>query len=328
MQRVGIAFVASGACCVTRDTLYRVEADCSMTFANSRVDHLQRPCADAVGRLVQCAFIRHISLTKHRVTGLISGGIMAELEVRVISEHREGLLVELGRVVSEHDHVLVRQRLSPDARGTSLTLVLRGPDERRSALEHALVSHPRVIRLESPQRLPGEHAADAVDTPTELTAPPRALGYGIPSGADVARVERMLPSLAKDYPRIFPWLINLEYAVTAEAREASLHLAGRRAGAWVFRRDFAFGARLALGDALKRIVLPALRELVSAELRDEQLHIRGCPLCQPGGLSGGRFFCGFIEGLLADALSSGVPCAAEVSCHCHGGAECVFDVSP
>jgi hypothetical protein len=123
-------------------------------------------------------------------------------------------------------------------------------------------------------------------------------------------------------------LINLEYAVTAEAREASLHLAGRRAGAWVFRRDFALGARLASNDALKRIVVPALRDLVTVELRGDLLHVRGCPLCQPGGLSGGRFFCGFIEGLLGDALASGEPSASEITCHCHGASECVFALTP
>jgi len=98
-------------------------------------------------------------------------------------------------------------------------------------------------------------------------------------GADVARVERMLPNLAKDYPRIFPWLINLEYAVADEARDASLYLAGRRTGAWVYKRDFALGAKLGMTDALRRIAVPALRGLVTVEQHDHQLHLRGCPLC-------------------------------------------------
>ena len=284
------------------------------------------------GWLVKAPRIRHIALRKHLSPGLISGGIMAELEVRVISERREGLLIELGRVVSEHGHVLLRQRLLPDARGAGLIMVLRGPQASRSALEVALGAHPRVLHFESSQgavdrRFPPV-SQETAEAPVVTLAPsgvPSSLG--MPAGADVARVERMLPGLAKDYPRIFPWLINLEYAVNAEAREASLHLAGRRAGAWVFRRDFALGARLATGDALKRIVVPAMRELVTADLRGEQLHVRGCPLCQPGGLSGGRFFCGFIEGLLADALVSGVANASEVSCHCHGSPECVFELS-
>jgi hypothetical protein len=254
--------------------------------------------------------------------GLISGGIMAELEVRVVSERRDGLLVELGRVISEHGHVLVRQRLAPDERGACLTLVLRGPDERQLALEGALGTHPRVISFEC-MRLPqGSPSATMTRAPS-----PRLESLSLAAGADAARVERMLPSLAKDYPRIFPWLINLEYAVAAEARDASLHLAGRRTGAWVFKRDFALGARLTLHDAIKRIALPALRVLVSTEQQGHQLHVRGCPLCQPGSLSGGRFFCGFIEGVLAESVDAQVVSVHESSCHSQGAPVCVFDIS-
>lgn len=147
------------------------------------------------------------------------------------------------------------------------------------------------------------------------------------AGADVALVERMLPSLAKDYPRIFPWLINLEYAASAETREASLYLAGRRTGCWVFKRDFSLGAKLGLTDAIKRIALPAFRVLVTVEHHENQLHVRGCPLCQPGGASGGRFFCGFIEGLLAESVDPGAVFVRETSCHSQGSPVCVFDIS-
>ena len=137
----------------------------------------------------------------------------------------------------------------------------------------------------------------------------------------------MLPSLAKDYPRIFPWLINLEYAVADEARAPSLYLAGRRTGTWVYKRDFALGAKLGLTDAIRRIALPALRGLVAVEQQDFQLHVRACPLCQPGGASGGRFFCGFIEGLLAECVDSRAVFVRETSCHSHGAPVCVFDIS-
>ena len=266
---------------------------------------------------------------------------MAELEVRVVSERREGLLVELGRLVTEHGHVLVRQRLVQDAQGASLTLILRGPDDRQLALEDALGTHPRVISFES-VRAPFD-GADAVavmsmpalpravaPAPVSVSAPQpasplqAALMLG---GADVARVERMLPGLAKDYPRIFPWLINLEYAVAAETRDASLYLAGKRTGSWVFKRDFSLGAKLGLADATKRIALPALRVLVSAEHHENQLHVRGCPLCQPGGASGGRFFCGFIEGVLTESVDPHAIFVRETSCHSQGSPVCVFDIS-
>ena len=258
---------------------------------------------------------------------------MAELEVRVVSERREGLLVELGRVVTEYGHVLIRQRLVQDAQGACLTLFLRGPDDRQLALEEALGTHPRVLSFESmrPQfagvEAPASPVAPAALSATRpaAVAPPEPVP--IAAGADVARVERMLPNLAKDYPRIFPWLINLDYAVAPEAREASLYLTGRRTGAWVHKRDFALGARLGLSDAIRRIALPAMRVLVTVDQHDNQLHVRGCPLCQPGNVSGGRFFCGFIEGLLAGAVDSPSVFARETSCHSHGASLCVFDIS-
>jgi len=265
---------------------------------------------------------------------------MAELEVRVVSERREGLLVELGRVVTEYGHVLVRQRLVPDAQGACLTLLLRGPDERQLALEEALGTHPRVLSFESSR--PAFAAGDAAGTASAPMAPvaplieaarpappplPAQDAAPLAVGADVARVERMLPNLAKDYPRIFPWLINLEYAVADEARDASLYLAGRRTGAWVYKRDFALGAKLGMTDALRRIAVPALRGLVTVEQHDHQLHLRGCPLCQPGGASGGRFFCGFIEGLLTDSVETPTVFVRETSCHSSGAAMCVFDIS-
>ncbi|ULU25122.1 hypothetical protein [Dyella terrae] len=267
---------------------------------------------------------------------------MAELEVRVVSERREGLLVELGRLVTEYGHVLIRQRLVQEAHGACLTLVLRGPDERQLALEEALGTHPRVLSFESlrPQLMEAPPPHAVVAPPVVRAAPaPHVAPASIPrpaappdsapiaAGADVGRVERMLPSLAKDYPRIFPWLINLDYAVAAEARDASLYLAGRRTGAWVYKRDFALGAKLGLVDAIRRIALPAMRVLVTVEHQENQLHVRGCPLCQPGGTSGGRFFCGFIEGLLAESVDARSVFARETSCHSHGASMCVFDIS-
>lgn len=254
---------------------------------------------------------------------------MAELEVRVVSEHRDGLLLELGRVVSEHGHVLVRQRLVQDAQGACLTLVLRGPPDRQPALEEALGAHPRVLSLESMRASPADDVAVAAAEALALAVAPAGPGEArssLPRGADVARVERMLPGLAKDYPRIFPWLINLEYAVSAEARDASLYLAGKRTGTWVFKRDFSLGARLSLADAIKRIALPALRVLVTVEQHEHQLHMRGCPLCQPGSPSGGRFFCGYIEGLLAESADTPGVFVRESHCHSLGAPVCVFEV--
>ena len=263
---------------------------------------------------------------------LISGGIMAELEIRVVSARREGLLVEMGRVVDEYGYAVVRQRLTQEAHGTSLTMVLRGPGERQLALEDALATHPGVLTFES---MP--HASASVDNALVVgeairhsAASVRSAGAAsspITSGADIASVERVLPTLTRDYPRIFPLLIQLGHTTHPQARDASLYLAGRRIGRWVYRRDFELGARLGLADAIKRVVLPALRGLVPTEMNKERLHIRNCPLCQADTESGGRFFCGFIEGLLAEPVASPSLSVCETSCHGNGAPTCVFEIS-
>ena len=74
---------------------------------------------------------------------------MIELEVQVLSDRREGLLVELGRVVVANGFTLVRQRLSQDSRGTWLTMIVRGPTDRQLAMEEALATHSRVLSFEA-----------------------------------------------------------------------------------------------------------------------------------------------------------------------------------
>lgn len=73
---------------------------------------------------------------------------MIELEVQVLSHAREGLLIEIGRVINAHGFTLQRQRLVQGTHGALLTLVVSGPSRRRSRLESALQEHPRVISVE------------------------------------------------------------------------------------------------------------------------------------------------------------------------------------
>lgn len=73
---------------------------------------------------------------------------MIELEVQVLAHTREGLLMEIGRIVSASGFTLQRQRLVPDPHGALLTLVVSGPARRQRALDSALGEHERVISFE------------------------------------------------------------------------------------------------------------------------------------------------------------------------------------
>jgi len=255
---------------------------------------------------------------------------MIELEVQVLSDRREGLLVELGRVVVANGFTLVRQRLSQDSRGTWLTMIVRGPTERQLAMEEALATHSRVLSFEAgiaEGRPPVAAQPMFAASPAAPVAAPAPLPPTQSAGPDVHQVESTLPQLARDYPKIYPWLRNLEHAVAADSREASLHLAGRRTGAWVYKRDFAMGAKLSLVDAIKRIAVPAMRELATVDWRDGQLLIQNSPLCSPGSQSGCCFFSGYLEGVLGGSVAPQTVFVRNLFCRSHGAASCILEIS-
>jgi hypothetical protein len=244
---------------------------------------------------------------------------MVELEIRILSDRREGMLVDLGRVVVASGFTLLRQRVYQDQQGAWLVMVVRGEQDQQLALEEVLATHQRVLSFEAMLLAPGT-APQAAMTPAPVSLRP--------IGPDVPKVESMLPQLARDYPKIFPWVLALEQEVAAEAREASLLLAGRRTGIWVFKRDYAAGGKLGLADAIKRIAAPALRSLVALDVRDRHFHIQQCPLCAPGGQSGCKFFSGYLEGMLSASAAPQSVLVRNLHCRSQQGLDdCVLEVS-
>jgi hypothetical protein len=254
---------------------------------------------------------------------------MVELEIQVLSDRREGLLVELGRVVVANNFSLLRQRLTQDGRGACLSMLVRGPEEQRFALEEMLGTHNRVLSFEA--ALAGEAsisiAAPVVPAPpvrVEAVAPPELPAVSLP---DVSQVEHILPKLAQDYPQVYPWLVALEHSVGEAVRESSLMLAGRRTGVWVYKRDYALGAKLGLADAIRRIGVPALRQLAEIEHHGVHVHILNSPLCTPGSHSGCKFYGGYLEGLLGASVEPKKVFVRHLSCRGTGAALCSLEIS-
>lgn len=256
---------------------------------------------------------------------------MIELEIQILSRRREGLLVELGRVVVASGFTLLRQRVYQDHQGAWLVMVVRGARDKQLGLEEVLATHHRVISFEAALLAPGV-LTQAATLPLPRAASAAASGATSLSskdaGPDVQKVESMLPQLARDYPRIYPWLLALEHEVADEAREASLLLAGRRTGIWVFKRDYEAGGRLGLADAIKRIAAPALRMLVATDVRDRHFHLQDCPLCPPGGHSGCKFFSGYLEGMLGASSAPQGVIVRNLYCRSnHRQGDCVLEVA-
>ena len=99
---------------------------------------------------------------------------MIELEIQALSERREGLLIEVGRMAVANGFTLQRQRLIQDPHGILLTIVVRGPPRRKHALEAALEACDRIISFEVAAFVEGEqrpHFAASRKLPDYVPAP-------------------------------------------------------------------------------------------------------------------------------------------------------------
>lgn len=260
---------------------------------------------------------------------------MAELTIQIVTEQREGLLIELGEILNKYHYKLIRQRMVRDPQGYCLSLDICGPEGFETALEDAIAGHPRVLSFES-NHDPASHDTPAslhnapspsVERPAAVTPAPPATAELVEAAANRAEIERVLPHVAKDYPHVMPWLINLSQSVRREEHKQTMFLAGKRTGVWVFKRDYALGSQLALEDATKRIVVPALQALVHVDLRDSRLYLKDNDLCRPAAPTGCPFFRGFIEGLLNNALEDPRFYVRESGCCSTGAPECVLEIS-
>ncbi|WP_346839103.1 hypothetical protein [Microbulbifer sp. SAOS-129_SWC] len=256
-----------------------------------------------------------------------------EVEFTILSDRREGLLRELGNVIIQSGFSLLRQRMSTVDVGVQLWLRVSGREDRLLELEERLGSHRLVLSFESehqvtsgkPKAAPAPRPAAAAKRPAQGAG--SNLRSGGTAGPAVGQVEAELPGLAKEYPRIFPRLLGLQGKLPDGQKSSSMEFAGRRVGSWVYKRDYALGGKLDLSSALKQIALPALRNILSADLKENSVRVKNNPLCMPGSrCRNGEFFCGFLHGLLDESGVGGQITVREIYCRSDGAEDCVFEV--
>ncbi|MBO9661680.1 4-vinyl reductase [Dokdonella sp.] len=256
---------------------------------------------------------------------------MADIEFRVVSDRREGLLLELGRLIVASGFTLQRQRMTRGDEGVVLTMVVRGPEQNLLALEDRLGSHPIVQSFEATSVDASAAATAAAAPPPEPARPRTLMSDARPettaAAPDPGRVEALLGALAREYPDVFNRVLAFEHEIAPAHREASTRYAGTRLGAWIYKRDFTLGARLNLSDSVKHIALPAMRQLLrGTELDGEALRIKNSPFTGIGLHRGAscHFLRGCLEGLLNEPGHLGRPRILETSCRNTGADACVF----
>jgi hypothetical protein len=137
---------------------------------------------------------------------------MIELEIQGLSENREGLLIEVGRLVMASGFNLQRQRLLPDHYGILLTMVVRGPSRKKRMLEAALDACDRFISVKVFPFVEGEpkpHFAAsrkrvgpaAVVSPAAAVASPASVSVAAPVVEDRTRGVESAAAAAPEPPR-------------------------------------------------------------------------------------------------------------------------------
>jgi hypothetical protein len=268
-----------------------------------------------------------------------AGGSM-DIELKIVSDHRDGLLIALGEVLIANRYVLLRHRRANTGTGVAMSLVVQGPEANLLQLEEQLGTHWMVKSFEAGPYDPGASlslaeiasaappaatVADAADQ-ANTTANPTAIdGRHVP--VDQKRIEALLPQVARDYPQVFGLVMGLERNLEPSQRESTMRYVGTRVGAWVYKRDFALGAQLPLAGSIKHIALPALRQLMPVELEGEALATSSSPFCMPERLVTApqcHFLRGFLEGSLNEGGYLGMVRVSEVACRGNGSDHCRF----
>ena len=152
---------------------------------------------------------------------------MVDVEFRVVSDRREGLLLTLGQAVIAHGFILLRQRMAGGEDGVVLTMLVRGPQRNLAMLEECVATHRLVSNFEATR--PGNEMPDHRPDPHSI-ATTRCTAA---SPCEPHRIEALLPQLTRDYPNLFVPLLELERELPDGQREQVLHYLGERIGAWV-----------------------------------------------------------------------------------------------
>ncbi|WP_407353385.1 V4R domain-containing protein [Luteimonas sp. R10] len=263
------------------------------------------------------------------------------IELKVVSEQRDGLLLALGEVLLANQFKLLRHRRANTDRNVVMVLVVQGPESRLLALEEQLGTHWMVRSFEAAPYEPGVSTSPqtlaevvaSIDPAHADVPPPRpapaapAAAPPAPAAPDPARVEVLLPQLARDYPRVFGLVLGFERSLEPAQRATTMRYVGTRVGAWVYKRDFALGAALDLSRSIKHIALPAMRQLLPTEPDGDALMTNGSPFCVGSGHSAAaqcHFLCGFLEGLLNESGKLPRVRVSETACRAGGAAGCRF----
>jgi predicted hydrocarbon binding protein len=142
-----------------------------------------------------------------------------------------------------------------------------------------------------------------------------------PQRVDVESASR---EIVAAFPAVAEPVRAFARSLSAASRTETLSSLGERLGRREFQRNYALGSPLKLEQALRRMVLPAVRQMAKVDLEGSALRLPACPFCavQRDEVPGCDFLVGFVRGLLHAAPATAGTVVSEARCRATGAPYC------
>jgi predicted hydrocarbon binding protein len=157
-------------------------------------------------------------------------------------------------------------------------------------------------------------------------------GEGAPGKATAQTPAQSAAALIKEMASQFPDIAALVRAYGGafglDGRAEALFEAGKKIGAFSYRKEWSFGNPLRMPAALRRALVPALEKFTKVEATDTQILLPNSPFCGAGsGINCCEFVTGFMQGFLdAGPLSVNTE-VQQAACRARGQTHCAYAVA-
>ena len=158
-------------------------------------------------------------------------------------------------------------------------------------------------------------AADGVDS---AAASPRNK-----SQPDASALKEMAASFPNIAPLVHAYAEGFDYG----KRDEELYTAGKKLGAYHYKKEWSLGAPLKMPVALRRTLVPALEKMCEVEATEDQVVLNESPFCGGDRL---RCCCQFVTGFMQGFLDAGPGTQGtrveKTSCKAQGGPQATYAV--
>ena len=138
----------------------------------------------------------------------------------------------------------------------------------------------------------------------------------------------LLKALASQFPDIAALVQAYASLLKAETRDQGLFEAGRKTGAFVYTRDWSLGNPLKMPQALRRALIPALKDMCKLEVLDDQIVLLDARFCATGALIHCcEFVSGFMHGFLGASPATKDARVQKAGCAATGALRCRYAIT-